>query len=129
MLRGRLRAGLRLFGDPGSVRREDLAGDGPYGHAQLCCSLALQVQEVLNRNPPGGHVFCFRGQRGNLLKMIWHDGQETSFYERRLERGGGSYGRHPVTGGLVKWASLKSLGRQRSRSEIAVCQHSASSTR
>ena len=38
-------------------------------------SLALQVQEVLRRDPLSGHLFCFRGRRGNLLKVIWHDGQ------------------------------------------------------
>src|SRR5581483_7598178 len=36
-------------------------------------SLALQVQEILHRDPLGGHLFCFRGRRGNLLKVIWHD--------------------------------------------------------
>ncbi|MFD2053164.1 MULTISPECIES: IS66 family insertion sequence element accessory protein TnpB [Mesorhizobium] len=25
--------------------------------------------------PLGGNLFCFRGKRGNLLKVIWHDGQ------------------------------------------------------
>jgi hypothetical protein len=29
-------------------------------------SLALQVQEILHRDPLGGHLFCFRGRRGNL---------------------------------------------------------------
>jgi transposase len=29
--------------------------------------LALQVQEVLQRDPYGGHVFVFRGRRGDLL--------------------------------------------------------------
>ena len=38
-------------------------------------SLALQVQEVLHRDPLSGHLFCFRGRRGDLLKVIWHDGQ------------------------------------------------------
>ena len=33
-------------------------------------SLALQVQEVLKRDPLGGHLFCFRGRRGDLLKVI-----------------------------------------------------------
>ena len=27
--------------------------------------LALQVQEVLRRDPYGGHVFVFRGKRGD----------------------------------------------------------------
>jgi transposase len=37
-------------------------------------SLALPVQEILHRDPLSGHLFCFRGRRGNLLKVIWHDG-------------------------------------------------------
>jgi len=28
-------------------------------------SLALQVQDILHRDPLGGHLFCFRGRRGN----------------------------------------------------------------
>ena len=48
------------------------------GHTDMrkgFASLSLQVQEVLQRDPLGGHLFCFRGRRGNLLKVIWHDGQ------------------------------------------------------
>src|SRR6516165_5726900 len=50
-------------------------------------SLALQVQEVLRRDPLGGHLFCFRGRRGDLLKVIWHDGQGACLFTKRLERG------------------------------------------
>jgi transposase len=50
-------------------------------------SLALQVQEVLRRDPLSGHLFCFRGRRGNLLKVIWHDGQGACLFMKRLERG------------------------------------------
>lgn len=28
--------------------------------------LSLQVQEVLRRDPLSGHLFCFRGRRGQL---------------------------------------------------------------
>ena len=34
--------------------------------------LALQVQEVLKRDPLNGHLFCFRGRSGNLLKEAAH---------------------------------------------------------
>ena len=34
-----------------------------------------------------GHLFCFRGRRGNLLKVIWHDGQGACLFTKRLERG------------------------------------------
>ena len=37
--------------------------------------LALLVQETLKRDPHGGHLFVFRGRRGDLIKIIWHDGQ------------------------------------------------------
>jgi transposase len=46
------------------------------GHTDMrkgFASLSLQVQEVLRRDPLWGHLFCFRGRRGNLLKVIWHD--------------------------------------------------------
>ena len=37
--------------------------------------LAVLVQETLKRNPHNGHLFVFRGRRGGLLKVLWHDGQ------------------------------------------------------
>ena len=37
--------------------------------------LALQVQETLRHDPHGGHLFVFRGRRGDLIKVLWHDGQ------------------------------------------------------
>ncbi len=73
--------------DPGSGWRKGLAGDRPHGHAQRVLLLALLVQEVLKRDPLGGHIFCFRGRRGDLIKVIWHDGQAASLYVRRLEKG------------------------------------------
>jgi transposase len=50
-------------------------------------SLALQVQETLKHNPHSGNLFCFRGRRGDLLKVIWHDGQGACLFVKRLERG------------------------------------------
>ena len=32
--------------------------------------LALLVQEVLKRDPHGGHLFVFRGRRADLIKLI-----------------------------------------------------------
>jgi transposase len=37
-------------------------------------SLAAQAQTVLGKDPFSGHVFCFRGRRGDLLKLLWWDG-------------------------------------------------------
>jgi hypothetical protein len=33
-------------------------------------SLAAQAQTVLGQDPFSGHVFCFRGRRGNLVKLL-----------------------------------------------------------
>lgn len=49
--------------------------------------LALQVQEVLRKDPLSGHLFVFRGRRSDLVKMIWHDGQGACLFTKRLERG------------------------------------------
>ncbi|WP_054313155.1 IS66 family insertion sequence element accessory protein TnpB [Mesorhizobium sp. 1M-11] len=50
-------------------------------------SLALQVQEVLKHDPLSGHLFCFRGRRGDLIKVIWHDTQGACLFTKKLERG------------------------------------------
>ena len=49
--------------------------------------LALQVQEALGRDPFVGDLFVFRGARGDLIKIPWHDGLGLSLYAKRLERG------------------------------------------
>jgi transposase len=36
--------------------------------------LALQVQQALQRDPHAGDLYVFRGKRGDLIKLIWHDG-------------------------------------------------------
>lgn len=49
--------------------------------------LSLQVQEALGRDPFAGDLFVFRGARGDLIKILWHDGLGLSLYAKRLERG------------------------------------------
>ncbi len=50
-------------------------------------SLALQVQEKLRRDPHAGDLYVFRGARGDLIKILWHDGIGMSLYSKRLEHG------------------------------------------
>ena len=50
-------------------------------------SLAVQVQEGLGRDPHAGDLYVFRGKRGHLVKIFWHDGIGMSLYAKRLERG------------------------------------------
>ena len=49
--------------------------------------LALQVQEQLKRDPHGGDLYLFRGRRGDLTKILRHDGVGLSLYAKRLDRG------------------------------------------
>ena len=34
--------------------------------------LALQVQEILKRDPHANDIYLFRGKRGDLMKCLWH---------------------------------------------------------
>jgi len=49
--------------------------------------LAAMVQTALTANPFCGHVFVFRGKRGDILKVLWFDGQGLLLLAKRLERG------------------------------------------
>lgn len=49
--------------------------------------LAAIVQTALAENPFGGHVFVFRGRRGDIIKVLWFDGQGLMLLSKRLERG------------------------------------------
>ena len=49
--------------------------------------LAAMVQTALAANPFCGHVFVFRGRRGDILKVLWFDGQGLMLMSKRLERG------------------------------------------
>lgn len=49
--------------------------------------LSGMVQTALAANPYSGHVFAFRGKRGDLIKILWWDGQGLCLLAKRLERG------------------------------------------
>lgn len=49
--------------------------------------LSAMVQTVLEQNPFSGHVFVFRGRRGDLIKLLWFDGDGLCLFAKRLERG------------------------------------------
>jgi hypothetical protein len=44
---------------------------GPTDMRKGFDSLAAQAQNVLGQDPFSGHVFCFRGRRGDLIKLLW----------------------------------------------------------
>ena len=49
--------------------------------------LSALVEKVLKLEPYSGHLFVFRGRRGDLIKVIWFDGQGACLFSKRLERG------------------------------------------
>ena len=49
--------------------------------------LAALAEKVLEQDPYSGHLLVFRGRRGDLVKVIWFDGQGACLFSKRLERG------------------------------------------
>jgi len=50
--------------------------------------LSALVETKLEEKPFSGHVFVFRGRRGDLIKVLWYDGDGLCLFAKRLERGG-----------------------------------------
>src|SRR5438132_13899207 len=73
--------------DPSPLRCAGLAGGWTNGHAAWHEWLGFAGQEALRRDPHAGDLFVFRGARGNLIKILWHDGLGMSLYAKRLEKG------------------------------------------
>jgi len=49
--------------------------------------LSALADKVLSEDPFSGHLFVFRGRQGDLIKIIWFDGQGACLFSKRLERG------------------------------------------
>ncbi len=49
--------------------------------------LAVMAQQVLHKNPHSGALFAFRGKRGDLVKLLWYDGQGMCLFSKRMDRG------------------------------------------
>lgn len=49
--------------------------------------LAALAQTALLENPFSGHIFAFRGRRGDQVKLLWFDGDGLCLFAKRLERG------------------------------------------
>ncbi len=67
--------------------------------------LALLVQETLNRDPHGGHLFVFRGRRGNLIKVLWHDARPLHLALAGGRDGGNHAGATRVSAGRDRLAA------------------------
>jgi transposase len=72
---------------------------GPPGNTQIWIAagvtdlrrgftgLSALVQSKLEKSAMSGQVFIFRGRRGDLVKLIWFDGDGLCLFCKRLERG------------------------------------------
>jgi transposase len=49
--------------------------------------LAALASSALEQNPFNGHLFVFRGRRGDRVKLLWFDGDGLCLFAKRLERG------------------------------------------
>lgn len=49
--------------------------------------LSALAQTKLEEDPLCGHGFCFRGRRGDLVNLLWHDGGDFCLFQKRLDRG------------------------------------------
>ena len=45
------------------------------------------AESILKQDPYSGHLFVFRGRRGDLVKIVWWDGQGACMFSKRLEKG------------------------------------------
>ena len=60
------------------------------GHTDMCKGfdgLAAVVQSALTANAFCGYMFVFRGRRGDIMRVLWFDGQGLMLLAKRLERG------------------------------------------
>lgn len=73
--------------DPGSEQRPGVAGGRPDRHAARHERAGATGQEALKRDPHAGDLFVFRGRRGDMIKIIRHDGLGMLLYAKRLEKG------------------------------------------
>ncbi|PHZ86745.1 IS66 family insertion sequence element accessory protein TnpB [Paremcibacter congregatus] len=49
--------------------------------------LSSLVEKQLKSDPYCSHLFVFRGKKGDLIKIIWWDGQGACLFSKRLEYG------------------------------------------
>jgi transposase len=60
--------------------------------------LAALVEHVIREDPFSGHLFVFRNQRRDRLKLLWWDRDGWALFYKRLERGGYEFPTDRTTG-------------------------------
>ena len=49
--------------------------------------LAAKAEQMIGADPFSGHLFLFRGKRGDYLKALYWDGRGLCLFAKRLEKG------------------------------------------
>lgn len=60
---------------------------GPTDMRKGFDGLSVLAQDRLKQDPFSGHLFVFRGKRGDLVKILYWDGQGFCLFAKRLDKG------------------------------------------
>src|SRR5258708_19191838 len=71
--------------------------------------LSALVQTALEQTPLSGHVFAFRGRRGDLIKLLSFDADRLCLFSKKLERGRFAWAAAESRQGSVSRAPLSTL--------------------
>jgi transposase len=87
---------------------------GPTDMRKGFGGLSVLAQEVLRQDPFSGALFVFRGKRGDLIKVLYWDGQGFCLFAKRLEKGRFILAHHPDRrGDAFASAAFDAAGRDR----------------
>ena len=67
------------LGEPLSAIGPKTMASGVTDMRKGFAALAAQAEQTMQQNLFSGHMFVFRGWRGDLIKIIWWDGQGACF--------------------------------------------------
>jgi transposase len=82
--------------------------------------LSALVQTALEQDPYAGHVFVFRGRRGDLIKLLWWDGDGLCLFAKAF----GAWPLHLAASGqrhrvIDTSATVDAVGRHRLAATVA----------
>ena len=60
---------------------------GPTDMRKGFDGLAALAQQALQQDPFSGHLFIFRGRKGDTVRILWADADGLCLFTKRLEEG------------------------------------------